>query len=144
MNTILTLNGPNLNLLGTREKDIYGSQTLADIEADMTGKAAELGVVVEFFQSNSEGKIVDRVQEAASNAQGLIVNPGALTHYSISLRDALLAVDLPTIEVHISNIQAREDFRAESVISDIVIGQINGLGGQGYLYALEWLARYLA
>ena len=144
MNTILVINGPNLNLLGSRETEIYGSETLEDIERDIKDAASEHKVSVEFFQSNSEGDIIDHLQNRSKHIHGLIINPGALTHYSVALRDTLLAVKLPVIEVHLSNIYAREDFRAKSVVSDIVIGQISGLGKQGYLYALDSLCKKLS
>lgn len=143
MNTILVINGPNLNLLGSRETEIYGSSTLEDIERDIRNEASGKNVAVEFFQSNSEGGIIDHIQERSKDIHGLIINPGGLTHYSVALRDTLLAVKLPVIEVHLTNIYAREDFRAKSMISDIVIGQISGLGKQGYLYALDSLCRQL-
>lgn len=144
MKTILVINGPNLNLLGSRETEIYGSDTLEDIQRDISEAATERGVTVEFFQSNSEGKIIDHLQERAKKIGGLIINPGGLTHYSVALRDTLLAIKLPVIEVHLSNIYAREEFRAKSVISDIVIGQISGLGKQGYIYALDSLCKRLS
>ncbi len=142
MKKILVINGPNLNLLGEREPEIYGSTGLAELEERISERATQLGVTVECFQSNSEGAIIDILQSAAAQCSGIIINPGGLTHYSVSLRDCLLAVACPVIEVHISNIYAREEFRAKSVIADIVLGQISGLGLDGYLYALERLSQF--
>jgi len=141
MKKILVINGPNLNLLGEREPEIYGSTGLAELEKQISDRARELGVEAECFQSNSEGAIIDALQSRAGKCDGIIINPGGLTHYSVSLRDCLLIVRCPVIEVHISNIYAREEFRAKSVIADIVSGQISGLGLDGYLYALERLAQ---
>lgn len=140
---VLVVNGPNLNLLGTREPGIYGATTLARIEADLRGRAGDLGVAVDFVQDNSEGVLVTAVQEARHDHHGLIVNPGALTHYSYALYDALLAVGLPSIEVHISNIYRREEFRHRSVTAAASIGIIAGLGPLGYELALEGLVRHL-
>lgn len=140
---ILVINGPNLNLLGKRERETYGETTLEEIAASLTQRAAELNVTVDCFQSNSEGALIDRIQGAPGASDGIIINPGGLTHSSVSLRDALLGVDLPFIEVHISNIYAREEFRSHSVIADVALGQISGLGPRGYLYALDSLAAYL-
>jgi 3-dehydroquinate dehydratase II len=140
MKRILVINGPNLNLLGTREPEIYGSTKLDELEERILARGKELGVEVECFQSNSEGDIIDKLQSASVECDGIIINPGGLTHYSVSLRDTLLALELTVIEVHISNIYAREDFRAKSVIADIVRGQISGLGLDGYLYALEYIS----
>ena len=140
---ILILNGPNLNMLGQRDAAHYGAKTLAEIEALVLDRAKELGVEVEFFQSNHEGAIVDRVQERASNCSGIIVNPGALTTYGQSLGDALVDAGLPVMEVHLSNIHGREEFRRHSVIAPLAVGQISGLRWRGYVYALEFLAAYL-
>jgi 3-dehydroquinate dehydratase-2 len=137
--TILVINGPNLNTLGTREPDIYGTTTLADIEADVRRRAADLGVEVDFFQSNTEGAIIDCIQERAPGLNGLIMNAGALTHTSIALRDALSAAHLPVVEVHISNIYAREEFRHVSLTAPVVRGMITGLGPHGYVLALDYL-----
>lgn len=137
MPTILLLNGPNLNLLGTREPGLYGSTTLADIEARLTKIAAERGASVVAYQSNAEHELVGRVQRLATEpADFIILNPGAFTHTSIALRDALLAVKVPFIEVHLSNVHAREAFRHHSYFSDIAVGTIVGLGPQGYELAL--------
>ena len=140
---LLVVNGPNLNMLGKREASYYGVKTLADIEELVTEKAHDLDVDVEFFQSNHEGAIVDYLQKAAQDAEGVIINAGALTHYGISMRDALTDSRLPIIEIHLSNIHAREEFRHHSVIADIAIGQIAGLGWQGYVFALEYLVSHL-
>ena len=130
-------------MLGTREPKIYGTETLADIETACRTRAGELGLDVEFRQSNAEGDMVDWIQRARATHAGLIVNAGAYTHTSVAVLDALLACDLPVIEVHLSNIQRREDFRHESYVSKAATGMISGLGGHGYLLALEALARIL-
>lgn len=137
---VIVINGPNLNNLGKRNIGHYGSKTLLEIEELIRVKAEELRVEVEFFQSNHEGAIVDYLQSAPVDSSGIIINAGALTHYGLSLRDALLDAALPVIEVHLSNIHAREQFRHHSVIADIAIGQIVGLGSHSYLFALEYLA----
>ena len=141
--TVLVLNGPNLNLLGTREPEIYGSDTLETIEAACQKRAKGLGLAVEFRQTNNEGELVDWVQEASGSYQALIVNAGAYTHTSVALLDALLAIDLPVIEVHLSNIHQREEFRQQSYVSKAADGMISGLGGFGYEMALEALAKRL-
>jgi len=141
--SVLVLNGPNLNLLGTREPGIYGNETLADIEAASAKRAAELGLTIEFRQSNTEGELVDWVQEAGQSFDALIVNAGAYTHTSVALLDALLAADLPVIEVHLSNIYQRDEFRHHSYVSKAADGMICGLGGQGYELAIDALARRL-
>ena len=140
MKTIWVIHGPNLNLLGTREPEIYGSDTLADIDARLTETAASLGVTLKTFQSNHEGAIVDQIQSLREGCDGLIINPGALTHTSVAIRDALLALTCPMVEVHISNIYQRESFRHKSFIGDVVTGRIIGLGSLGYLLALEALS----
>ncbi|MFC1944204.1 type II 3-dehydroquinate dehydratase [Chloroflexota bacterium] len=137
---ILIIHGPNLNLLGKRQQEIYGKKTLDQINSAIEEKAAELGVEVVPYQTNSEGELVDFIQAQAPAADGIIINPGALTHYGLSLRDALADASLPIIEVHLSNIYAREEFRRKSVVSPIARGQITGLGWRGYLAALEALA----
>lgn len=141
--TVLVLNGPNLNLLGTREPEIYGRDTLKSIEAACRKRAKGLGLKVSFRQSNDEGKLVDWVQQAGNKFQALIVNAGAYTHTSVALLDALLATDLPVVEVHLSNIHQRDEFRHHSYVSKAADGVICGLGGVGYELALEALARRL-
>ncbi len=141
--TILVLNGPNLNLLGAREPDVYGHETLADIEAACARRASALGLKVEFRQSNNEGELVDWIQGARNGYAGLIVNAGAYTHTSVALLDALLACDVPVIEVHLSNIFQRDDFRHHSYVSKAARGLICGFGGFGYEMALEATARML-
>lgn len=138
--SILVLNGPNLNLLGTREPETYGAQTLADIEAVCQDKARSLGVTVDFRQSNIEGELVTWIQQAKGKFGGIIINPAAYSHTSIALLDAIKAVGLPVIEVHLSNIHAREPFRHHSHISAAAVGVICGLGLNGYIFALEALA----
>jgi 3-dehydroquinate dehydratase-2 len=137
MASILLVNGPNLNLLGTREPELYGATTLADIEAMLREQAAGLGHKFDALQSNAEAELVDRVQAAADNTDFIIINPGAFTHTSVALRDALLGVSIPFIEVHISNIHAREEFRRQSYFSDVAAGVIVGVGPQGYGLALQ-------
>ncbi len=140
---ILVINGPNLNMLGKRNRAIYGDKTLSELDATLKKEAQSLGIDIVSFQSNSEGKLIDFIQEHFSEADGIIINPGALTHYSFSLRDALADSGLPAIEVHLSNIYAREDWRAKSVISPVARGQITGLGWRGYLAALRTLVSEL-
>ncbi len=140
---ILVLNGPNLNILGAREPDVYGHETMAEIEAACAKRASALGLTVEFRQSNSEGELVDWIQEARNGYAGLIVNAGAYTHTSVALLDALLACDVPVIEVHLSNIFQREDFRHHSYVSKAARGLICGFGGFGYEMALDAAARML-
>ena len=142
---VLVLNGPNLNLLGSREPGIYGSRTLADIESELSELARKSGGEVVFYQSNHEGALVDRVQSAKLDGTGfLIINAGAFTHTSVALRDALAAVGLPFIEVHLSNVHRREPFRHHSYLSDLAVGSIVGLGAAGYRYALEYALDYSA
>jgi 3-dehydroquinate dehydratase-2 len=136
---ILLVNGPNLNLLGEREPDVYGRTTLREIEDMVRHACAGWKVEVVAFQSNHEGEIIDFIQEHRKRARGVVVNPGALTHTSYALRDCLAAVDLPCIEVHLSNVHAREEFRRTSVVAPACRGQITGLGMRGYLLAAEWL-----
>jgi len=136
MKRVLIIHGPNLNLLGTREPETYGNQSLADIDKSLIERGKTLGLSVETFQSNHEGNIVDKIQ-TAQTCHGIIINPAAYTHTSIAIRDALLILDIPVIEVHLSNIYKRETFRHHSMISDVVTGKIVGLGHQGYHLALE-------
>ena len=142
--TVFILNGPNLNLLGTREPEIYGGRTLAEIEGECRKAATRLGLVVDFRQSNHEGELVDWIQEAGRSASGIVINPGALSHTSVALHDAVLAVGKPTIEVHLSNIFARERFRRHSYVSPVASGVICGLGPAGYVLALDALAALVA
>lgn len=138
MALVLVLNGPNLNLLGSREPEIYGRETLADIRTALVQMASFQGHELEFFQSNAEHELIDRIHRARDDgAAWILINPGALTHTSIALRDALLGVAIPFIEVHLSNVHAREAFRNHSYLSDIAVGVITGLGSQGYALALE-------
>lgn len=140
MPKILVVHGPNLNLLGTREPEVYGNQTLADIDDRLVALGLELGAEVATFQSNHEGALIDRIHQArVEGVAGILINPGGLTHTSVALRDALAAVAIPTIEVHLSNVHAREEFRRHSYISGVVLGQICGLGAQGYQFALRGL-----
>jgi len=136
---ILIINGPNLNMLGKRDKATYGRKTLAEIDSLVKKQGEKLDAEITSFQSNSEGALVDFIQQQSSSADGIIINPGALTHYGFSLRDALADSGLPIIEVHLSNIYAREEWRAKSVIAPIAKGQISGLGWQGYIVALQAL-----
>ncbi len=137
---ILVINGPNLNMLGKRDPSHYGSKTLDEINEAISSRAAELGVECLFYQSNHEGAIIDFIQEQSNAADGIIINAGALTHYSYSIMDALIDCRLPVVEVHLSDIHAREEFRRKSVIEPIARKQISGHGWQGYLEALELLA----
>lgn len=140
---IAVVNGPVLNLLGRREPSIYGEIDLKGLEKRIEDRATDLGVRVEFFQSNHEGEILDYLQSAPGKVSGIILNPGGLTHTSVSLRDSLLAVDIPFIEVHLSNLFDRENFRAKSLTSDISAGFISGLGWFGYILALEGIVEFL-
>ena len=140
---ILVMNGPNLNTLGTREPAIYGSTTLAQIVEMLRTRGAELDASIDAFQSNSEGALIDYLQEHGAQTDGIIINPGAFTHYSIALRDALAGAKIPTIEVHLSNIYAREEFRHRSMIAPVARGHIVGVGWRGYLLALEALVELI-
>ncbi len=141
---VMLINGPNLNLLGRREKSIYGTMTLADIENHAAARAEALGIDLVIFQSNHEGEIIDKIHEASTlGVTGIVINPGGYTHTSVAIRDALLAVSIPFIEVHISNVAGREAFRQKNLFSDIAAGTISGLGPIGYILALEALHELL-
>lgn len=140
---VLLLNGPNLNLLGQREPGLYGAQSLAQIEADLQQQASGLGVSLETFQSNHEGALVDRIHAARGEADGILINAGAFTHTSIALRDALLGVAIPFVELHLSNVHAREPFRQQSYLADKALGVISGFGPASYRLALQGLVERL-
>ena len=144
MPTILVINGPNLNLLGRREPGVYGVATLDSINGSLTETGVSLGVDLEFFQSNSEGEIVDAIQQSLGRYQGIIINPAAYTHTSVAIRDALAAVAVPAVEVHLSNVYSREEFRHKSLTAPVVLGQIAGFGAVGYELALRGLLRHLS
>jgi len=141
---ILVLHGPNLNLLGTREQSIYGTVSLDAIDSDLTKLAEELGLEVDIRQSNLEGELVTWIQEARSGYDGIIINPAAYTHTSVAIRDAISAVQVPTVEVHLSNIHQRESFRHHSYVAGVALAQISGLGPAGYLLALRGLSQHVA
>jgi 3-dehydroquinate dehydratase-2 len=144
MVNILVLHGPNLNLLGQREPEVYGTTTLDEINQHIVQFAGNAGHVLEYFQSNAEHELVDRIQQAQqAGVDFIIINPGAFTHTSIALRDALLGINIPFIEVHLSNVFAREEFRRQSYLSDIAVGIISGMGAQGYELAIQAAAQYL-
>ncbi|MDR1531945.1 MAG: type II 3-dehydroquinate dehydratase [Clostridiales bacterium] len=144
MNRIWIINGPNLNFTGIREKDVYGALSMEEINGRVKDAAARLGLSVEFFQSNHEGEIIDCIQGCFQKAAGIIINPGALTHYSYALRDALASVDIPAVEVHMSNIYRREEFRHKSVTAPACAGQVCGFGPDSYLLALTALHNMLS
>jgi len=135
----LIINGPNLNMLGIREKDVYGVETLQEIATKVMAEAKALNIDVDFVQSNHEGEIIDKIHSSLGVYDAIIINPGAYTHYSIAIRDAIKAVNIPTIEVHLSNIYAREEFRSKSVIAPVCCGQISGFGSNSYILALKAL-----
>ncbi len=140
---ILFLDGPNLNVLGKREPEVYGRKTLAEIRRDVTEVARKEGASVSFFQSNHEGEIVTRLQNARESADGLVINPGGYTHSSVAIRDALIYAGLPAVEVHLSNVARRESFRKQSLVEDVAIGRIAGFGGFGYVLALHAILDHL-
>lgn len=140
---VLLINGPNLNMLGTREPEVYGSTTLADIVSQAQEQAQSHSIALSAFQSNHEGAIIDTIQQARGRVDAIIINPGAYTHTSIAIRDALLSIDVPFVEIHVSNVHAREPFRKHSYLSDKAVGVICGLGTYGYTAALEFVARLL-
>ena len=140
MSRILVVNGPNLNLLGKREPEIYGTKSADELNSRLSSLATEIGLSLEFFQSNSEGALIDFIQAKGPSARGLIINAAALTHYSYALRDAIAAVELETVEVHLSNVYAREEFRQHSVIAPVCKGQIVGFGFYGYAMALSYFS----
>jgi 3-dehydroquinate dehydratase-2 len=142
--TILLLNGPNLNLLGTREPEKYGSTTLADIVSHLEKNAEDMGITLRHFQSNAEYQLIDAIHQAKGKVDFILINPAAFTHTSIAIRDALLAVSIPFIEIHLSNVHAREPFRHHSYLSDIAVGVICGLGADGYEFALQAAVRRLS
>lgn len=143
MANILVIHGPNLNLLGQREPEIYGTATLEDINRLLAELGKHNQIDLDYFQSNHEGEIIDRIHAVVGHANGILINPGAFTHYSIAIRDALSSVQIPTVEVHLSNIHAREEFRRHSVVAPVVVGQISGFGTQSYALGLLALAEYL-
>ncbi len=140
---ILVIHGPNLNMLGKREAHIYGHQSLDEINTELQARGDHLGLELEYFQSNHEGVIVDKIQQAMGNCHGIIINPAAFTHTSVAIRDALAMLDIPMIEIHLSNIHKREPFRHQSMIADIVAARIAGFGSHGYMLALEGIEKML-
>lgn len=141
---VLVIHGPNLNMLGTREPEVYGTTTLADIDASLARLAKELGREIESFQSNGEGELVTRIQEAGTRNAGIVINPGAYTHTSVAIRDAIASVSIPVVECHLSNIHKREEFRHRSLIVGVAAGQVMGFGADSYLLALRALVSLLA
>lgn len=143
MNKILVLHGPNLNLLGTREPDVYGSLSLDEINTHLVDKGMQLGVGVRTFQSNNEGALIDALHDARSWAAGVVFNPGAYTHTSVALRDAVVGIEIPVIEVHLSNVYAREEFRHKSLLAPVCVGKITGFGWRSYLLGLQALIGFI-
>ena len=141
--SVLVVHGPNLNMLGTRETNVYGNRTLADIDAELRSLGADLGMTVESFQSNSEGELVSALQNARGRHAAVLINPAAYTHTSVAIRDAVLTLDVPVVEVHLSNIHKREEFRHRSLLADVVVGQITGFGPASYLLGLRALAELI-
>jgi 3-dehydroquinate dehydratase-2 len=142
--SILVVHGPNLNMLGTREPEVYGTTTLADIDASLKDLGRELGWEIETFQSNGEGELVTRIQQAGVRNAGILINPGAYTHTSVAIRDAVASVSVPTVECHLSNIHKREEFRHRSLIAGVAVGQVMGFGADSYLVGLRALVSVLA
>ncbi len=143
MLNVLVLHGPNLNLLGTREPDVYGNDTLADIDSQLTTLAEELKITIRIKQSNSEEVLIESLHSSREWANGVLFNPGAFTHTSVALRDAIAAIDIPVVEVHLSNIHARESFRRESLLAPVCLGSISGFGSQSYMLGLRSLIKYV-
>ena len=143
MLNVLVLHGPNLNLLGTREPDVYGTDTLADIDSQLTALAEEMQIVTHITQSNSEEMLIEKLHSAREWANGVLFNPGAFTHTSVALRDAIAAIDIPVVEVHLSNIHARESFRRDSLLAPVCIGSISGFGTNSYMLGLQALKTYI-
>ena len=143
MLNVLVLHGPNLNLLGTREPDVYGTDTLADIDSQLTTLAEELKITIRIKQSNSEEVLIESLHSSREWANGVLFNPGAFTHTSVALRDAIAAIDIPVVEVHLSNIHARESFRRESLLAPVCLGSISGFGSQSYMLGLRSLIKYV-
>jgi 3-dehydroquinate dehydratase-2 len=141
--TVLVVHGPNLNLLGHRRPEVYGKVTLAEIDAELSSQGERHGVAVQTYQSNAEGALIDRLHAARGRASGVIINPGGLTHTSVALRDAIEAIELPTVEVHLSNVEAREEFRHRSLVAPVCIGTVSGFGALSYYLALEALVAHL-
>lgn len=140
---LLIINGPNLNMLGIREPEKYGNATFADIEKDLYAYSFELGIDIESFQSNHEGEIIDKIQKAIGNFDGIVINPGGYSHTSVAIRDAVSSINLPCVEVHMTNIHAREEFRHKSIIAPVCVGQITGFGQNSYKLGMKALCDYL-
>ena len=143
MLNVLVLHGPNLNLLGTREPDVYGNDTLADIDSQLTALAEELKITIRIKQSNSEEVLIESLHSSREWANGVLFNPGAFTHTSVALRDAIAAIDIPVVEIHLSNIHARESFRRESLLAPVCLGSISGFGSQSYMLGLRSLIKHM-